>query len=411
MPVFEYSALDNKGKSVTGIIDADGTAAARQKLRSMGKYPTNIKEVKESNRKKTTSSSKEFSLSTMLNRVKPAEVTIMTRQMATLVGAGFPLVSAIDTLIPQTRNPSFKKIIAQIKDSVVAGSYFYDSKEPYPNIFSSLYTSMVNAGESSGTLEIVLERLADITEKAQALKSRIQAAMVYPILMGLVAIAVVFLLLTFVVPNITSIFDDLEKALPAPTVFLIGTSNFFKSFWWAFVLAGILIFFGIRSIRKTEKGRYQTDAMLLKLPLFGTILRKLAIARFSRTLGSLLDNGVSMLQALKIVKNIVGNVVIAEVIQNAAEEVEKGQGLGKTLGKSDILPPIAVQMIDVGEQSGNLEDMLVKIADVFETEVEQNIMSMTSLLEPIMILVMGLVVGFIILSIMLPIMEMNQLAG
>jgi general secretion pathway protein F len=411
MPVFEYSALDNKGKSVTGIIDADGTAAARQKLRSMGKYPTNIKEVKESVRKKTTSSSKEFSLSTMLNRVKPAEVTIMTRQMATLVGAGFPLVSAIDTLIPQTRNPSFKKIIAQIKDSVVAGSSFAASLEPYPNIFSSLYTSMVNAGESSGTLEIVLERLADITEKAQALKSRIQAAMVYPILMGLVAIAVVFLLLTFVVPNITSIFDDLEKALPAPTVFLIGTSNFFKSFWWAFVLAGILIFFGIRSIRKTEKGRYQTDAMLLKLPLFGTILRKLAIARFSRTLGSLLDNGVSMLQALKIVKNIVGNVVIAEVIQNAAEEVEKGQGLGKTLGKSDILPPIAVQMIDVGEQSGNLEDMLVKIADVFETEVEQNIMSMTSLLEPIMILVMGLVVGFIILSIMLPIMEMNQLAG
>ena len=410
MPVFEYSALDRKGKSVSGIIDADGTAAARQKLRSMGKFPTNIKEVKESGHKKAVSS-KDLSLSTLFGRVRPAEVTIMTRQMATLVGAGFPLVSAIDTLVPQTKNQSFKKIIAQIKDSVVAGSSFAAALEPYPSIFSSLYTNMVKAGESSGTLEIVLERLADITEKAQALKSRIQAAMVYPILMALVAVGVVFLLLTFVVPNITSIFDDLEKALPTPTVFLIGTSEFFKAYWLVFVIGGVLIFLGIRSIRKTEKGRYRTDNILLKLPLFGTLLRKLAIARFSRTLGSLLDNGVSMLQALKIVENIVGNVVIAEVIQNAAGEVEKGQGLGKTLGKSDILPPIAVQMIEVGEQSGNLEDMLVKIADVFESEVEQNIMSMTSLLEPIMILIMGLVVGFIILSIMLPIMEMNQLAG
>lgn len=410
MPVFEYSALDRKGKSVSGIIDADGTAAARQKLRSMGKFPTNIKEVKESGHKKAVSS-KDLSLSTLFGRVKPAEVTIMTRQMATLVGAGFPLVSAIDTLVPQTKNQSFKKIIAQIKDSVVAGSSFAAALEPYPSIFSSLYTSMVKAGESSGTLEIVLERLADITEKAQALKSRIQAAMVYPILMALVAVGVVFLLLTFVVPNITSIFDDLEKALPTPTVFLIGTSDFFKAYWLVFVIGGVLIFFGIRSTRKTEKGRYRTDNILLKLPLFGTLLSKLAIARFSRTLGSLLDNGVSMLQALKIVENIVGNVVIAEIIQNAAGEVEKGQGLGKTLEKSDILPPIAVQMIEVGEQSGNLEEMLAKIADVFESEVEQNIMSMTSLLEPIMILIMGVVVGFIILSIMLPIMEMNQLAG
>jgi general secretion pathway protein F len=409
MPVFEYSALDSKGKNVTGIIDADGSAAARQKLRSMGKFPTSMKEVKESSRKK--SSGKEVSLSTMMSRVKPAEITIMTRQMATLVGAGFPLVSAIDTLVPQTKNPAFKKIIAQIKDSVVAGSTFAAALESYPSIFSALFVNMVKAGESSGTLEIVLERLADITEKAQALKSRISTAMVYPILMAIVAVLVVIALLTFVVPNITSIFDDLEKALPAPTVFLIATSDFFKNYWWTFLLAGAGIIMFIRSIRKTEKGRYKTDEFMLKLPLFGSIITKLAVARFTRTLGSLLDNGVSMLQALKIVKNIVGNVVITEVIQNAADEVEKGQGLGKTLGKSDLLPPIAVQMIEVGEQSGNLEAMLVKIADVFENEVEQDIMSMTTLLEPIMILGMGVVVGFIILSVMLPLLEMNQLAG
>lgn len=409
MPVFEYSALDSKGKTVTGILDADGAAAARQKLRGMGKFPTSIKEVKESSRKK--SPGKEISFSTMMSRVKPAEITVMTRQMATLVGSGFPLVSAIDTLIPQTKNPAFKKIIAQIKDSVVAGSSFAAALEPYPSIFSALFVNMVKAGESSGTLEIVLERLADITENQQALKSKIQAAMIYPILMGLVAVGVVFLLLTFVVPNITGIFSDMEKALPTPTVILIGTSDFFKAYWWTFLVAGALMVFMVRSIRKTEKGLYRTDSLLLKLPIFGNILTKLAIARFSGTLGSLLENGVSMLQALKIVKNIAGNVVIAEIIQNAAEEVEKGQGLGKTLGKSDILPPISVQMIEVGEQSGNLEAMLVKIASVFEREVEQDIMSMTSLLEPIMILGMGVVVGFIILSIMLPIMEMNQLAG
>lgn len=411
MPVFEYSALDTKGKSVSGIIDADGAAAARQKLRSMGKYPTTIKEVKEGGRKKSAGGGKEINLPSFMNRIKPAEVTIMTRQMSTLVGAGFPLVSAIDTLVPQTKNPAFKKIIAQIKDSVVAGSTFAASLEPYPNIFSALFVNMVKAGESSGTLEIVLERLADITEKAQALKSRITAAMVYPILMALVAVGVVVLLLTYVVPNFTSIFEDIGKALPAPTVLMIATSDFIKSYWWTFLLGGVLAFFTIRSVRKTEKGLYRTDNFLLKLPLFGNILRKLAIARFSRTLGSLLDNGVSMLQALKIVKNIAGNVVIAEVIQNATDEVEKGQGLGKTLGKSDILPPIAVQMIEVGEQSGNLEAMLVKIADVFEGEVEQDIMSMTALLEPIMILVMGVVVGFIVLSIALPILEMNQMSG
>lgn len=409
MPVFEYSALDNKGKNVTGIIDADGAAAARQKLRSMGKFPTSMKEVKESSRKK--SSGKEVSFSTMMSRVKPGEITIMTRQMATLVGAGFPLVSAIDTLVPQTKNPAFKKIIAQIKDSVVAGSTFATALESYPSIFSALFVNMVKAGESSGTLEIVLERLADITEKAQALKSRISAAMVYPILMAIVAVLVVIALLTFVVPNITSIFDDLEKALPAPTVFLIALSDFFKNYWWTFLIAIAGIIMLIRSIRKTEKGLYKTDEFMLKLPLFGSIITKLAVARFTRTLGSLLDNGVSMLQALKIVKNIVGNVVITEVIQNAADEVEKGQGLGKTLGKSDLLPPMAVQMIEVGEQSGSLEAMLVKIADVFENEVEQDIMSMTTLLEPIMILGMGVVVGFIILSVMLPLLEMNQLAG
>ncbi len=409
MPVFEYSALDSKGKNVSGIIDADSSGAARQKLRSMGKFPTTIKEVKESARKK--SADKKSSFSFMMNRVKPSEVTVMTRQMATLVGAGFPLVSAIDTMVPQTKNPAFKRVIAQIKDSVVAGSTFAGALEPYPSIFSPLFVNMVKAGESSGTLEIVLERLADINEKAQALKSRISTAMVYPILMAIVAVLVVIALLTFVVPNITSIFDDMDKVLPAPTEFLIATSDFVKGYWWGFILVGVMLFMALRAIRGTEKGRYRTDNLLLKMPLFGSIIAKLAIARFSRTLGSLLDNGVSMLQAMRIVKAIVGNVVLMEVIQNATDEVEKGQGLGKTLAKSDILPPIAVQMIEVGEQSGNLEAMLVKIADVFETEVEQDIMSMTTLLEPIMILGMGVVVGFIILSVMLPILEMNQLAG
>ncbi|MBW2575799.1 MAG: type II secretion system inner membrane protein GspF [Deltaproteobacteria bacterium] len=406
MPVYEYTALDTKGKTVSGIINAESSGTARQKLRASRNFPVSIKEVRDTAAIKAPSS---VSIIRYFARVKPYEVSMMTRQLATLVGAGFPLVSALDTLIPQTRSQVFKKILAKIKDSIVEGNSFAQSLSLYPGTFSSLYVNMVMAGETSGALEIVLERLADITEKQQALKHRIRSALAYPILMSLIGTLVLFLLLTFIVPSITSIFTDMNQTLPAPTLFLISISNFFKIYWWIiFIVIGLMLL-TLRMTQKTVKGHYFFDKIKLLLPGFGILTKKLAVARFARTLGSLLENGISMLPALGIVKNIVENVLIADIIEEASQEVGKGQGLGSALAESKIFPDLSVQMIKVGEQSGELEAMLNKIADVFENEVETSVMSMTSLLEPVMILIMGIIVGFIVLSICLPIFEMNQL--
>jgi len=406
MPVFEYTALDVKGKTTSGIIDADGFQAARQKLRTKGVYPVSIREAAEA---PTHKPSRLLALRQRFGRVKPAETALVTRQLATLIGAGFPLVSALDALLPQTKSKALKRTLARIKDQIVEGNSFAQALSQYPNIFSPIYINMVRAGETSGTLEIVLERLADITEKQMALKNRIHTALAYPVFMLLIGCAVLFVLLTYIVPSITSIFTDMNQVLPTPTRVLIFISSVLKHFWWvifALIVAAVL---GLQQIRKTEKGRYWIDKTLLMLPGFGRLIRKMAVARFSRTLASLLENGVSMLIALEIVKNIVGNVLLSETVAKAAEEVGKGQGLGASLADGRSFPQLSIQMIQVGEQSGELELMLNKIADVFENEVETTVMRLTSYLEPVMILVMGSLVGFIVLSICMPIFEMNQL--
>ena len=406
MPVFEYTALDARGKTTSGIIDAEGAQAARQRLRTTGIFPVSIKETYEATPKKE---SRNFNLSRRFSRVKPVEVAMMTRQLATLIGAGFPLVSALDALVPQTKSHGFKKIMAQIKDLIIEGNSFALALSKYPTTFSALYVNMVRAGETSGTLEIVLDRLADITEKQQALLNRIQTALAYPIFMLIFGTLVLFILLIYIVPSFTSIFADMNQVLPTPTRLLIFLGEFFKSYWWGlFIIIGI-IWGGFNRAKKTDKGRYWIDKTILAIPLTGNSARKLAVARFARTLGSLLENGVSMLIALDIVKNIAGNILISEAVETAAIEVGKGQGLGDSLSGRGIFPQLSIQMILVGEQSGELEKMLTKIADVFENEVETSIMRLTSYLEPVMILVMGLCVLFIVLSICLPIFEMNQL--
>lgn len=406
MPVFEYTALDEKGKSTTGIIDAEGMRAARQKLRSSGKFPVALKETQEAVVKKQ---SRSFSLSRRFSRIKPAETAIMTRQLSTLIGAGFPLVSALDALLPQTKSHGLTRILARIKDLIVEGNSFAQALAQYPGTFSPIYVSMVRAGESSGTLEIVLERLADITEKQLALVNRIKTALAYPVFMLMVGTLVLFVLMTYIVPSISGIFADMDQVLPAPTRILIYLSTLFKAYWWLILSILILLGVGVIQLKKTQKGRYWLDKYTLRLPIFGTLARKLAVGRFSRTLGSLLENGVSMLISLEIVKNIAGNLLISDAVAEAAEGVGKGQGLGAALDQGEVFPSLAIQMIQVGEQSGDLEKMLYKIADVFENEVESTIMRLTAYLEPVMILVMGGIVGFIVLSICLPIFEMNQL--
>lgn len=406
MPVYEYKALDTKGKSVTGIIDTESAAVAKQKLRASSIYPTDIKEVYATPAQKGHRLS---ALSRLLNRVRQSEITMITRQLSTLVGAGFPLVSALSTLIPQSRSQIFRKILSQVKDSVEGGNSFAGALSLYPETFSPIYINMVRAGESSGTLEIVLERLADINEKQQALNNKIKSVLAYPIVMSVIGMGVLFFLLAYIVPRITTIFSDINQALPAPTRMLLAISALFKGYWWLFILLGIVLLIVLQLGRRTEKGRYYWDTALLSLPLLGSLFRRLAVARFARTLGSLLENGVSMLVALDIVKNVVGNSIIADAVEAAASEVEKGRALGKSLEASDSFPRLSIQMIQVGEQSGELETMLNKVADVFENEVESTIVALTSLLEPIIILIMGVVVAFIVLSIVLPIIEMNQL--
>ncbi len=408
MPIYEYNALNIKGKNKTDIIDAESIAAARQKLRAVNIYPISIQEVYE---RVSVSKERPFFLDRpFLTRIKPMEVAMMTRQLSTLLSAGFPLVSALAALIPQTPSPRFKRVLSRIKDAIEEGSSFAAALAQYPEIFSQIYINMVDSGESSGTLELVLQRLADISERQQQLLQKIRSAMAYPILMSIVGVLILFFLLTYIVPSMTSIFSDMGQQLPAPTRFLIATSKFLKNWWWMLLSGIALTVYGVHRFKKTARGKYRFDKIALSLPMVGSLTRKLAVSRFSRTLGTLLENGVSLLPALHIVKNVVGNQLIADMIEHAAEEVEKGNSLGKSLdAPPHLFPSISIQMVQVGEQSGDMETMLNKVGDMFENEIEAAVTGLTALLEPAIILIMGVIVAFIVLSICLPIFEMNQL--
>ena len=406
MPVYEYTALDRAGKNVAGIIDADSMVVARQKLRSSGKFPVQVKET--TSKAKTEASASLSSLS-IFNRVTDEDIHALTRQLATLLGAGIPLVASLDALMEQTTNAPLKKIIAQIKESVNEGNSLTHSLSLHPKLFSNIYINMVRAGEASGSLDVVLERLAEFGEHQQALKSRFKAALVYPIFMAIIGTAVLFFLVSFVVPNITRVFTDMKQVLPLPTTILIWVSAFMRSFWWALLLAIVAFIIGIRKAIKTTKGQYMWDKMKLSMPVIGHLNRRIALARFGRTLGSLLQSSVPLITSLEIVRNIVNNVLIGDVIDEAMEDIQAGKSLNLALSRSKWFPPVFLQMVAVGEQSGDLEAMLNKVADAYEREVEVRIAGMTAMIEPIMILAMAVIIGFIVISILLPIFEMNQM--
>jgi len=406
MPVYEYKALDGSGKSVNGIIDADSMIAARQKLRNGGKFPVSLEETQARSKGDTQ---KNFSLFWFLRRISDEEIHALTRQLSTLLGTGIPLVQALDALIQQAVNPTLKRVVSQIKESINEGNSLTHAVAEHPRLFSNIYINMIRAGEASGSLDVVLDRLADFGEHQQALRGRFKAALIYPLFMGVVGCGVVMFLVTFVVPNITQIFVDMKQALPLSTLILIRFSDFVGRFWWLLVLGAVGLFLGLRYFIKGEKGAYLWDKFKLRVPIVGPVNRKLALARFGRTLGSLLESGVPMLTSLQIVRNIVNNAMISEVVDLAIEEIRAGRSLHSVLSQSSWFPPMYVQMVSVGEQSGELEAMLNKVAVAYERESETSIKGMTSLIEPIMILGMGLVVAFIVISILLPIFEMNQM--
>ncbi len=406
MSVFEYIALDEKGNQLKGFVDAPGVAAARQKLREENIYPV---EINQAETKKETALSGALKIN-LWERVSAGQVAVFTRQLSTLLGAGMPLVPSLSILMQQEKNPLLKKSLAQIREKVNEGKSLTEAMSEFPKIFPPFYLNMVRAGEASGTINLVLERLADFSENQQALMNKIRSALAYPIIMMIIGTSVIFLLMTFVVPKITGIFTDMNQALPLITLILIQVSHFLKSFWWLILilLAASVAFFKYMTAG-TDTGKRMWDNARLKIPVMGQINRKIAIARFCRTLATLLQSGVPLLVAMEIVRNIVSNVVIGDAIHQAARDLEEGKGLSGPLTKSGLFPPLVTEMIAVGEQSGTLEAMLNRIAMAYENESQANIMVMTSLLEPVMILVMGLIVGFIVVSILLPIFEMNQL--
>ena len=409
MAVFEYKALNSKGKKISGIIDAESISAAKLKLRQKNIFPVLLNKIESSSivsKKKSKSFFRGFSL---FSKVSSSELTMITRQLSTLLSAGFPLVNAVETLVPQTKSKTMQKVLSRVKDAIEEGSSFAKALALYPNVFSPVFINMVHAGESSGTLEIVLERLADFTENREDSKKKIQASLAYPILMSFIGFGVLLILLTYVVPGIVNIFSDMNQTLPLPTLFLISVSSFFKSWWWCILLIPFLFLLFIFLLRKYEKTAYFLDNLLISLPVIGILLKKLIAARFTRTLGSLLDNGVPLLTALNITKSIAGNKVIYELIAKACDKVEQGGELGEVFSMSRAFPYLASQMIKIGETSGEMEKMLEKTADLYEKDFQTAVTTATSLIEPLIILIMGFLVGCIILAICLPIFEINQL--
>jgi len=399
LAVFEYKGMTAAGKSVSGIVDAENLRLARQKLRADGIYPTDVSLGKEHK----GILSRDVSLQTLLQRISKQDVAVMTRQLATLLKAGLPLVSALNAMADQVENPKLTKILKQVRERVNEGSSLAQALQEFPKVFPDLYTNMVSAGEASGALELVLLRLAEYTENQVRIRNRIRGAMIYPAVMTLVSLAVLGLLLTFVVPKFVAIFAELQQTLPLPTLILIGVSSFFRSYWYLIALGLVVCGVLLSRYRRTPRGRHIFDRVSLRIPVFGRLIRLGIVIRFARTLSTLLSSGVPLLKAMDILASIVNNTVYETVIEGAS--------LSQPLKQSGIFPPILIHMIHSGEQSGQLEEMLSKVAVFYEEEVETMTSTLTSLLEPALILGMAVVVAFVVISILLPLLEMNQIVA
>ncbi len=406
MPVFEYKALDSQGKSRRGIIDAESETGARSRIRALGQYPVEVRETTTGKRK---SSKKISSVFSFFDNVPPREVADFTRQLATLLQAGIPLVQALSSLAVQTRNIILKRVVAEIKESVNEGSSLANAMSGYSKIFSNVYVNMVKAGETSGSLDIVLSRLADFAEKEEAVKARLKTAMIYPAVMAVVGTGILLFLITYIIPSITKIFADMKQVLPLPTIILLALSDFMKNWWWLLVVLLLIGLVLLKFILRTKGGRSLMDLYKLKIPIAGPVLQKILMARIASTLASLLESGVGLIPSLQIVGNILENVHVNAVIDEAIEQIRQGRSMTHSLGVSLWFSPIFVQMVAVGEQSGDLGPMLNKVAEAYERDVETAVNRMTALVEPLMILVMGAGVLFVVLSILLPIFEMNQM--
>lgn len=407
MAVFEYIAINGKGRQTKGVIDAESVRAARLKLKGQGLFPTSMTESDRAYARRGWNINLDFSQ----RRVSVTELSVSTRQLATLVGAGMPLVEALRALADQTDHPYFRKVLAEVSDKVNEGATLADSLRSYQKVFPRLFVNMIAAGEASGTLDLVLERLSDLLESQAILRRKIVSALTYPALMITLCLAVVILLLAYVVPQITVIFAEQHATLPLPTQIVIALSDFARKFWWIVILAIALIVIWARSYRRSAGGRLRIDSAKLKAPFFGALILKIATARFARNLGTMLESGVELLSALSIVKNIVGNVLLENAVEESITGVREGRDLAGELHKAHLFPRLLIHMIAIGERSGQLEGMLLRAASSYESEVNALVSGLTSIIEPLLILFLALIVGFIIASVMLPMLQMSTLAG
>ena len=427
MPKYDYVALDSHGKEMKGTIDVASQNEAIGRIKEMGLHPFKINEA-EKVQPKTAKKSKsraraggkkggamnfEIKIPGLSGRVKPKVLTTFTRQLATLVDAGLPLLRGLRVLEKQERNVTLKRILGELALAIEGGSTFSEALAQHPKVFNRLFINMVKAGELGGVLEVVLKRLAEFSEKAQKIKGKVKAALFYPVAVLIVAIAILILLMVWVVPSFQAVFAGMDIKMPWFTLFVLGISNIIKNHILSTlgIMAVVVILF-LLAINKIKFCRLLWDKFKLKMPVLGPVISKVAISRFTRTLGTLVSSGVPILQALTIVKETAGNVIIGNAVAKVHESVKEGETITAPLEGSGVFPPMVVSMVDVGEQTGAMPEMLLKIADNYDEEVDNAVAAMTSLLEPIMIVFLAVIVGSIVIAMFLPLIAMiNNLSG
>jgi type IV pilus assembly protein PilC len=399
--VFQWEGKTRQGSVQKGEIAAKSKDEVLALLRKQNIQPINVAEKP-----------KEIKFSFGAQKIEGKDIVILTRQLATMIDAGLPLVQCLDILGTQTENKALAKVINQVRSDVESGSTFADALKKHPKVFDNLYVNMVAAGEAGGILDTILQRLATYMEKLNKIKKQIKSAMIYPSVILFVAVAVVALLMVIVVPMLAGMFASMGQLLPLPTRIVIAISNFLKG-WGGLVLAVTLVglFVGLKQWRKTESGLRTTDAIALKIPVMGSLIQRVAVAKFTRTLGTLLSSGVPILEGLLIVSRTAGNKVIEEGVVMTRQSVSEGKTLAEPLAAAKVFPPMVVQMISVGEATGALDNMLNKIADFYDEEVDSAVAALTSMLEPMLMIFLGTTVGFVIVAMYMPIFQMGALAG
>lgn len=392
MPYFAYTALDSSGKPVKSVMEAENEALVLGRLREQN---LQVVDIKESKKKKAVTVGKQ--------KLKMKQLVIFSRQFATMIDAGIPILRCLEILSGQTKDPVLKPVLETVATDVKGGLQLNEAIAKHPNVFNKLYVNMIRAAEIGGILDVILDRLSGFLEYENEVKGKIKSAMMYPILVLGFSQLMLFVLFSFVLPKFKEIFDGMDVKLPFITASLFAMGDFMQKYWWLIILMMVGAFFGLKSYSKTTKGRYQTDFLKLKLPIVGELGLKMSVARFCRTLGTLLNSGVPMMRSLEIVGETLGNVVLTEAVDQTRLSIREGNKLSAPLAASGLFPSMVTHMIDVGEESGRLSEMLVKVGDFYDTEVEATVKGLTSMIEPLLIIFLGVVVGFIAISVMTPV--------